>query len=706
MKITVKVYDGSKEILSKSLPEGSHRAGRSEFCDIVLEGDQVSRSHMELRVTEASVYMTNMSSAGRVKVNGERVETAEIKDGDELQIGQYRIVVFHGERDIPDVLSPPAAEAEAPPALEESPPAEAVPEIPAFEPPAELPKDEPLASPPPMPSAEVIPMPIPKQVEDYPVEGTAALQRAETVVEAKPLVAKLIFTDGERKGEEMPLEAYEVSFGRSKKADVFLDDEKLSRKHCKIARVGMGYRLIDLNSRNGTYVNGMRVLEHPLSSFDVIEIGNTKMKFLIHDLVMGDVGGGALTPLKGSAPIETASLQMDPDDEAALLELQRNQGPVVPPSVARPVFATGEQPPKNRTKLLLALIGILGVIYFLLPSGDPAKPTAPTTAQTATPTKTKDSKEANVKVPPAVPKEYAELSSDVQRAMEGHYNSGIRSAEQDKYEDAVNHMRKIHEVLPYYKSSRDLQDQYTKKLKEKQIEEAQNKAKKDEKEDLAIYLEEGIEYLKEGDFDRAAEAFNSAFVIDPHNEIAAKGMRAAEAKVRDIEKAPAQRDPEDEKKKQVSDLFQKAVAAFTNKSYQVVIDTAEQIRKIELKNDTQYLNEAKQLIDRAKMLQKEEFEPFLIQAKEKYAEGDYNASRDLCEEMLKRDEAYEEAKECVLKAKKQLNRLAKEAYTHGYILESMNRIEEAKQYWNRAKNYVRPGDDYYEKVMKKLEYYQ
>jgi len=118
------------------------------------------------------------------------------------------------------------------------------------------------------------------------------------------------------------------------------------------------------------------------------------------------------------------------------------------------------------------------------------------------------------------------------------------------------------------------------------------------------------------------------------------------------------------------------------------------------------VQEAQTLIDKAKAFQKEQFEPFLIQAKEKYAEGDYNASREICEEMLKQDSTYDEAKECSLKAKKQLNRLAKEAYTHGYILESMNRIEEAKQYWNRAKNFVRPGDDYYDKVIKKLEYYQ
>ena len=48
------------------------------------------------------------------------------------------------------------------------------------------------------------------------------------------------------------------------------------------AAVELGYRLIDMNSRNGTYVNGVRILEHPLASFDEIQIGSTKIKFLIH----------------------------------------------------------------------------------------------------------------------------------------------------------------------------------------------------------------------------------------------------------------------------------------------------------------------------------------------------------------------------------------------------------------------------------------
>jgi hypothetical protein len=95
-------------------------------------------------------------------------------------------------------------------------------------------------------------------------------------------------------------------------------------------------------------------------------------------------------------------------------------------------------------------------------------------------------------------------------------------------------------------------------------------------------------------------------------------------------------------------------------------------------------------------------ESSLSSAKARFAEGDFNATGDICDEILKRDSSNKEAKELSDKAQKQLNRLAKEAYTRGYILESMNRREEANQYYNRAKNYVRPGDAYYERVNRKV----
>lgn len=699
MKITLRVFNDGGEILSKSLGEGVFRAGRSEFCDVVLPDDQVSRAAVELRVNEVAVYFTNMSSPGQVKLNGKAKETGEIADGDELAIGPYKILVAYGDA----VESAPENNADAggAPSVEGEAPADGgfgIPDVPAegFGDAAGF--GDVLSN-----HAE------PARASEASKASSMSIGHADTDVESKPLVAKLVFTAGPKKGEELVLEAYEITFGRSKKADIYVDDERLSRVHCKIARVGMGYRLVDLESRNGTYVNGVRVLEHPLASFDEIEFGDTKLKFLIHDVMipgmMGNESNQATSLVSvDSSPIDqTESVAIGALSPDQLLEIQ------APPGEGRMFEVRGQYDnvvaklPKvsRRTQVLAgAILGLL-LIFLILPSDESNKniSKAVATAETA-------DKLSDVKLPPAMPKEYGELSEDIQRTLEGHYNSALKAADINDFENAVAHLKSIHENLPYYKKSRELLEKYDKKLKEKRVSEAQEKAKNDEKQDLAMYLQDGVEYLKEGDFEKAGEAFNSAIVIDPTNPIAAKGLRAADAKVRDMEQLPPEIDPETEKKKVVLDLFQRAVAALQAKQYQDAINTAEQVRKIELRGDTQYLNEAKQIIDQARILQKEEFEPFLISAKEKFAEGDYNESRNLCDEMLKKDSSYEEARECVLKAKKNLSRLAKEAYTHGYILESMNRIEEAKQYWNRAKNYTRPGDDYYDKVSRKLEYYQ
>jgi pSer/pThr/pTyr-binding forkhead associated (FHA) protein/tetratricopeptide (TPR) repeat protein len=684
MKITLRVFENGNELQHKTFSEGVFRIGRSEFCDLSLPSEKISRSHVEIRINESAIYFTNMSSPGHVRVNEKPKETGELADGDEMHLGPYRVLVSFGE----------AAEEVAPAAVSE--PVEPAPvESPFGNNEGEGFGANPLES----PAPDIEQGGFAQALEKSGV-GSLSIGKSDTDVELKPLVAKLLFTEGSKKGDELVLEAYEVTFGRSKKADVFLDDERLSRVHAKISRVGMGYRLIDLESRNGTFVNGMRVLEHPLSSFDEIQLGDTKIKFLIHDSILPGMSSGEAT---GILPVgQTESVAMAALSSDQLIEIQSagaNGGQVfeVPENYAVPEQAEPKKPFLNqRTKVLLGAAAGLIFVFLLLPGGEAPKTGAVTSAE----------KQADIKLPPAMPKEFAELTEETARSVEGHYNSALKAADIQDFEAAVGHLKSIHEYLPFYKKSRELMDKYAKKVKEKQIAEASEKAKNDEKQELSMLLQDGVEYLKEGDFARAGEAFNSAIVIDPTNPIAAKGLRAADSKVRDLDQLPPEVDPELEKKKVVLELFQRALAALQQKQYQDAITTAEQVRKIELKGDTQYLNEAKQIIDQAKILQKEEFEPFLITAKEKFAEGDFNESRTLCEEMLKKDSSYEDAKECVLKARKSLNRLAKEAYTHGYILESMNRIEEAKQYWNRAKNYVRPGDDYFDKVNRKLEYYQ
>jgi pSer/pThr/pTyr-binding forkhead associated (FHA) protein/tetratricopeptide (TPR) repeat protein len=540
-------------------------------------------------------------------------------------------------------------------------------------------------------------------------EGNLALkEKTETV--GKPLVAKILIVEGPRSGEEIPLQAYELSFGRSAKADVVINDEKLSRIHAKIIRFGTGYRIIDLNSHNGTRVNGVRILEHPLSSYDIIEFGNTKIKFLIHDLILNDQGSSAsLVPAALSAKDPTKSLYLDEAERQEISRLRKDFEGQPPEGDNFDPASLPAPEPKKRSPLKILLVVVLAVILGLwaVSLSNQKETNKKTDNQVAVPPEETE----KTTVLPKIPKGFYELSEEMQRRIEGYYNSAVSAMQRtdlslEEIEKARDDLRRIHQSISYYKNSRELLDQVDKRYRDKMSQMAAEKAKKDELQDLNIYLEDGLEYLKQGDFDRAAESFQLALNLEPRNIIAIKGLKAAELKVRSVENLPNERDPEEDKKTTIKELYEKAIQALNNRAYQEAIDFAEKIRKINLKSDQTYLNEAKQIIDRAKIAQKEEFEPFLVQAKEKFSEGDYNASRDLCEEMLKRDPAYDEAKELLAKSKKQLNRLAKEAYTHGYILESIGQIEQAKQYWNRAKNYVRQGDDYFDKVNKKLDQYQ
>ena len=49
----------------------------------------------------------------------------------------------------------------------------------------------------------------------------------------------------------------------------------ISRRHCKIVKRGSGYAVVDLNSSNGTYLNGMQLFpgrEYPVKNGDIIRM--------------------------------------------------------------------------------------------------------------------------------------------------------------------------------------------------------------------------------------------------------------------------------------------------------------------------------------------------------------------------------------------------------------------------------------------------
>ena len=59
----------------------------------------------------------------------------------------------------------------------------------------------------------------------------------------------------------------------------FINDPFASQKHCRIEKKGTQYILKDLQSKNGTYLNGERILEAPLKPYDEIQIGQSSFLY-------------------------------------------------------------------------------------------------------------------------------------------------------------------------------------------------------------------------------------------------------------------------------------------------------------------------------------------------------------------------------------------------------------------------------------------
>jgi len=71
-------------------------AGRHPDSEIFLDDVTVSRRHAEFHRTGDSFTVSDVGSLNGTYVNRDRIDRVQLKDGDEVQIGKYRLVFFAG----------------------------------------------------------------------------------------------------------------------------------------------------------------------------------------------------------------------------------------------------------------------------------------------------------------------------------------------------------------------------------------------------------------------------------------------------------------------------------------------------------------------------------------------------------------------------------------------------------------------------------
>ncbi len=120
----------------------------------------------------------------------------------------------------------------------------------------------------------------PAKSGEHPAEESSLNEADAAAVDALPAgSALLVVQRGPSAGSRFLLDTDLVSAGRHPDSEIFLDDVTVSRRHAEFRRGSEGYRVADVGSLNGTYVNRDRIDEVTLQGGDEVQIGKFRLVY-------------------------------------------------------------------------------------------------------------------------------------------------------------------------------------------------------------------------------------------------------------------------------------------------------------------------------------------------------------------------------------------------------------------------------------------
>jgi pSer/pThr/pTyr-binding forkhead associated (FHA) protein len=213
--------DQGKRILLKNL--SVFEAGRSQGNHICLKDESVAMSHFRIYRNGQDYSVYDLGTKRGTLVNGEPVEKVALNPGDVVQAGDLKILFDLVDEETPGRLASSAPDSE---------------------------------------------------------ERDAQAFNGGVLTKTRASVPTLVVVDGEDRGRRLSLVGkQQFKIGRSVASDLKLLDGKISRDHCLIETVREQHMIIDLESANGTVVNGERVKKSILKEGDFIRLGYTMLKY-------------------------------------------------------------------------------------------------------------------------------------------------------------------------------------------------------------------------------------------------------------------------------------------------------------------------------------------------------------------------------------------------------------------------------------------
>jgi ABC-type multidrug transport system ATPase subunit len=257
----------------------SYRIGRDPDGDIVVTDPRVSWVHAVLRLASDGWLLEDSGSTNGIFLDAQRVQQVPItgdclirlghpQDGPAVSCSLGLSQGGHHGTAIADIPSVPPPPGPVPQMQARAAPAPPRPRAPAPAPPAP-------AGPAPVPQAPPVlnPPVLNPPVLNPPVLNPPVLNPTDSQVPSRPPSAV------------MSLRTTLLKIGRASDNDVVVQDLSVSRYHAQIRKhLRGGYEILDLDSHNGTFVNGQRVTSAPITEADLIGVGPATFRLVGEEL--------------------------------------------------------------------------------------------------------------------------------------------------------------------------------------------------------------------------------------------------------------------------------------------------------------------------------------------------------------------------------------------------------------------------------------
>lgn len=511
-------------------------------------------------------------------------------------------------------------------------------------------------------------------------------------------------------GEYAPYDRYkidknEIRIGRDpSRCDIVLPDPEVSGMHAIIRKVGSDLQVEDLQSGNGTLLNGERVNKAELHAGDEFLIGSTTFTVKItSDLLKQEED--RLMPVDLNQEIEVEEfVEVDPDSEEAEGLEGDAFGDVGSASGSNSLFSKDAlKDPVKRKKILYLIVGLL-MLWVFLDEEQPEAPKAAGTTKTeakATPTA------AEVQAQKQANDAFSKLSAEEKKYIENNYILAKSLLDQGKYNEALLELEKIFALVPDYRNARQLQaiaKEGLAKLEEMARKEQQEKERKERMVKVAELLAKAKEAVKERNETLSEAIFGEILRLDPENydvpqmRLELEAWRKEQDRIR-LEKAAA----EAERKRMVDSLAPGKTAFLAEEWYRAI---GELEKFLEIKNtDEDLVKEGTEMLKKSKAELDKQVSPLLGKARSLKEGQDLKGAYEQYKQILKFNPTQLEALNEMDAIREELFLRSQKVYREAIIAESLSLFDSAKEKFQEVQQISPTDSEYYQKATEKLKNY-